>query len=111
MFERLSEKGLRILAFPCNQFAAEEPGSDQEIEEFARKTYGVTFDLFSKIDVNGENAHGFYKFLRGFKTEPGALIEWNFEKFLFDREGNFVKNFSPNQQPKTFEGDILALLK
>jgi len=109
MYERLEGRGLRILAFPCNQFAEEEPGSDREIEEFAVKTYGVRFDLFSKIDVNGGNSHEFYGFLKSLR-KGGAPIEWNFEKFLFDRKGNFVKNFSPDQQPKTFEKDIVALL-
>lgn len=103
---RYAEKGLRILAFPCNQFGGQEPGSEEEIKEFV-KGYGVEFDMFSKIDVNGANAHPLYVFLKNAKH--GTLtnnIKWNFTKFLCDKHGVPVKRYSPTVSPLDIVKDI-----
>jgi len=92
--------GLRILAFPCNQFGGQEPGTEQEIKEFAAK-YDVTFDMFSKINVNGSSEHPLWAFLK--KKQAGFLvnaIKWNFTKFVIDKEGNPVARFAPTDDPK-----------
>jgi glutathione peroxidase len=86
-------RGLRVLAFPCNQFGRQEPGDDDAIQTFCETNYGVTFPVFSKIDVNGDTAHPLYRYLTGL-GEPSP-IQWNFTKFLFDREGRFVQRFEP----------------
>src|SRR3954470_19966260 len=89
LYEKLHGEGLTILGFPCNQFGAQEPGSESEIGAFCQKNYGVTFPMFSKIEVNGANAHPLYKYLKDAK--PGLLgteaIKWNFTKFLVDKDG------------------------
>ena len=106
LFLRYAEKGLRILAFPCNQFGGQEPGSEEEIKEFV-KGYGVEFDMFSKIDVNGTNAHPLYVFLKNAKH--GTLtnnIKWNFTKFLCDKHGVPVKRYSPTVSPLDIVKDI-----
>lgn len=99
--ETYKDKGLVVLGFPCNQFGEQEPGSATEIREFCTKNYGVTFDLFSKIDVNGENAAPLYKFLTSEETNPGksGKIGWNFEKFLVSRDGKVVARFEPKVAP------------
>lgn len=110
LHNRYSEKGLRILAFPCNQFAGQEPGTNQEIKEFALQR-GAYFNLFCKIDVNGANAHPLYKYLK--RKQGGTFgdsIKWNFSKFLCDRQGIPVKRYGPNQEPLLAEEDIKALL-
>ncbi|RMX36863.1 hypothetical protein pdam_00000923 [Pocillopora damicornis] len=101
-----AEKGLRILAFPCNQFGGQEPGTEREIKEFV-STYGVEFDMFGKIDVNGSNADPLYVFLKNAKH--GTLtnnIKWNFTKFLCDRHGVPVKRYSPTTSPLDIVKDI-----
>ena len=103
---RYAEKGLRILAFPCNQFGGQEPGSNEEIKKFA-KGYDVKFDMFSKIDVNGANADPLYVFLKNAKH--GTLtnnIKWNFTKFLCDKHGVPVKRYSPTTKPLDISKDI-----
>ena len=101
-----------MLGFPCNQFGAQEPGTAEEIGSFCETNYGVTFPMFAKIDVNGENAHPLYQHLKS--TKPGMLgtqaIKWNFTKFLVDRQGNVVKRYAPNDKPEEIEADIVALL-
>jgi glutathione peroxidase len=99
------DKGLVVLGFPCNQFGEQEPGSAKEIREFCTKNYGVTFDLFSKIDVNGENAAPLYKFLTSEETNPGkgGKIAWNFGKFLVGRDGKVVARFEPQVEPDSEE--------
>ncbi|CAG0888586.1 unnamed protein product [Cyprideis torosa] len=107
-----SEAGLRIAAFPCNQFGGQEPGTNEEIKKFAREKYNATFDLFDKIDVNGKHAHPLFEYLK--HKQSGFLInaiKWNFTKFLVDREGIPVKRFGPTDDPNTMEDDILKLLK
>ncbi|XP_050303358.1 glutathione peroxidase-like [Anthonomus grandis grandis] len=94
------EKGLRILAFPCNQFMGQEPGSNEEIAKFAMDK-GVKFDMFSKIDVNGDNAHPLYKFLKYKQPGTGETsdIEWNFAKFIVDKSGQVVERHPPMKDP------------
>lgn len=111
LYEEYKQRGLEILGFPCDQFAHQEPGSDEEIKQFCKLNYGVSFPLFKKIKVNGKDAHPLYKYLR--KALPGKLgtsIKWNFTKFLIDRSGNPVKRFSPKTSPESMKNDILAVL-
>jgi glutathione peroxidase len=102
-----------VLGFPCNQFGAQEPGDENEIKNFCSLTYNVTFPMFAKVDVNGENAHPLYKFLKGEK--PGILgteaIKWNFTKFLVDPQGQVVKRYAPTDKPEKIQQDIAALIK
>jgi glutathione peroxidase len=96
------DDGFTVLAFPCNQFADQEPGSNEEILEFATSKYGVTFPMFAKIEVNGDGAAPLYQWLR--EQQPGDAetdaITWNFEKFLIDREGDVVQRFGPLVTPE-----------
>ncbi len=111
LYENYKGKGLEILGFPCDQFAHQEPGGDEEIQQFCSRNFGVTFPLFSKVEVNGENAHPLYSYLRSEK--PGVIgnsIKWNFTKFLIDKEGKPVKRFSPMTDPSKIAGDIEKLL-
>ena len=112
LYEKLHDKGLTVLGFPCNQFGAQEPGSEAQIGAFCEKNYGVTFPMFAKIDVNGEGAHPLYKYLKDAK--PGLLgteaIKWNFTKFLIDRDGEPVARFAPNTKPEDLEGPVRKLL-
>ncbi len=93
--------GFVVLGFPCNQFGAQEPGTAEEIKEFCKANYDVTFDMFSKIDVNGEKAAPLYKYLTGKDTNPkfAGPIGWNFEKFLIGRDGKVVARFKPPVSP------------
>jgi len=113
LYETYHEKGLEILAFPCNQFRAQEPGTDKEIQNFCKVNYGVTFPIFSKIEVNGEQRHPLYAFLK--KEAKGILgterIKWNFTKFLIDRDGNVIERYSSFTKPENMEKDIEKLLK
>jgi glutathione peroxidase len=106
------DRGLVVLGFPCNQFGAQESGSEQEIAEFCKTMYDVTFPLFAKIDVNGRNAHPLYNWLRD--AAPGILglndIKWNFTKFLIARDGTSVKRYSFETEPAAMAKDIEALL-
>ena len=106
LHNRYSPLGLRILAFPCNQFAGQEPGSNAEIKEFALQK-GAQFDLFDKIDVNGPNALPLYVYLKHkMKGTFGDSIKWNFSKFLCDRNGVPVKRYGPTEDPYSAEDDI-----
>ncbi len=102
LYEENNAKGLEVLGFPCNQFGAQEPGDEKEIQSFCSLNYGVTFPLFAKIDVNGEGAHPLYKFLK--KEKKGLAgseaIKWNFTKFLIDRDGDVVARFGPQDTPE-----------
>jgi len=112
LFEAYKDRGFQVLAFPCNQFGAQEPGSAEQIGSFCQKNYGVNFPVFSKIDVNGPNAHPIFRFLK--TSKPGIFgitrINWNFTKFLVDREGNVVKRFAPSKTPKNLAPSIEELL-
>ena len=99
--KKYSGDGLAVLGFPCNQFGKQEPGSNSEIAEFCKAEYGVSFDLFSKIEVNGDGACDFYKHLTGLDTKPKdkGPITWNFEKFVIGRNGEVVARFAPRTAP------------
>ncbi len=97
-----------MLAFPCNQFGAQEPGTDAEILQFATSTYGATFPIFSKIDVNGDGACDLYQWLRS--ETGGGDITWNFEKFLVDRDGNVVQRFAPKVTAEEIAPHVAQLL-
>lgn len=104
LYGKYRDKGLVILGFPCNQFANQEPGDEKQISEGCLINYGVSFPMFSKIDVNGENAHPLYKFLK--KELPGffgSKIKWNFTKFLVDKNGKPVKRFAPVTKPEKID--------
>jgi glutathione peroxidase len=111
LYEKLHGKGFSVLGFPCNQFGAQEPGSEGEIGEFCQVNYGVSFPMFAKIDVNGPNAHPLYKYLK--HEKPGLLgserIKWNFTKFLVDRAGKVVARFAPMTKPDAIGAPIAAL--
>ncbi len=109
--QKYKDKGLVILGFPCNQFGNQEPGGAKEISEGCLINYGVSFQMFDKIDVNGDTAHPLFKYLK--KELPGFLIskvKWNFTKFVIDRNGKPVKRFSPTTKPEQMEAYIQSLL-
>ena len=111
LYEKHKDKGFEILGFPCNQFANQEPGSASDIINGCMINYGVTFQMFEKIKVNGIFAHPLYKYLK--KELPGmigGMIKWNFTKFLIDRSGKPVARFAPSTTPEKIEEDILKLL-
>jgi glutathione peroxidase len=112
LYRKYSERGLVVLGFPCNQFAGQEPGDESEIKSFCSLKYDVTFPMFSKVDVNGKDAHPLYEFLKS--SQPGLLgvqrIGWNFTKFLVDRNGNVVKRFGALVTPISIEREIENLL-
>ena len=133
LYQKYKDKGLVIIGFPCDQFAGQEPGSNEQIEEFCRLNHGVTFPLMAKTDVNGANAEPIFEFLKekapkeeykGFKAkatqkllkgisksvEKDSDILWNFTKFLVARDGETVKRFAPVAEPKDFEKDVEAFL-
>ncbi len=101
LHKKYASKGLAVLGFPCNQFGTQEPGSETEISQFCKKNYGVEFDLFSKVDVNGESASDLYKHLTSLPTKPkgAGKVSWNFEKFLIGRDGEVVARFEPKTAP------------
>ena len=111
LHEKYAEQGLAILGFPCNQFLWQERGSATEIQEFCRVNYGVTFDMFAKVEVNGKNACDLYKFLTTLDTQPkgAGKIGWNFEKFIVDRNGNVVARFGSSTKPDSPE--IVAVIE
>lgn len=112
LYLKYKEQGLEILDFPCNQFAGQAPGSDEEIHQFCTLRYNTTFPRFKKIEVNGEHEDPLYTFLKSKqKGKMGSKIKWNFTKFLVDKEGNVVKRFAPTDKPEKIEKDIAALLK
>jgi len=113
LYKMYNEQGLEILAFPCNQFRNQEPGTAKEIQNFCTVNYGVTFPLFAKINVNGDNADPLYVYLK--KQAPGLLgtesIKWNFTKFLIDRNGKVITRYGSSTKPADFAKDIEKLLK
>lgn len=110
LYKEYKEKGLEILGFPCNQFANQDPGTNEEVHQFCQLNYGVTFTMFEKIDVNGDNAHPLYKFLTSqAKGVLNSRIKWNFTKFLIDTEGNVVKRYAPTVLPSKIKDDIKKL--
>jgi glutathione peroxidase len=112
VYRELRGHGLEVLGFPCNQFGAQEPGTEEEIGAFCEKNYGVSFPMFAKVDVNGDNAHPLWKYLKG--EAPGVLgtegIKWNFTKFLIGRDGTVAKRYAPTTKPEEIADDIERLL-
>jgi glutathione peroxidase len=112
LHRKFKDKGFEVIAFPCNQFGAQEPGNADEIASFCKLNYDVTFPLMAKVDVNGMNANPLYKWLK--KEAPGLMgsqsIKWNFTKFLIDREGKVVRRYAPTDKPADIERDIEKLL-
>jgi glutathione peroxidase len=108
LYQKLRAQGFEILGFPCNQFGAQEPGSEDEIQQFCDLNYGVTFPLFRKIDVNGDSAHPLYAYLK--KALPGIAgtesIKWNFTKFLVDRKGEPIHRYASTDTPESLAGDV-----
>jgi glutathione peroxidase len=112
LYQTYRDKGFTVIGFPCNQFKNQDPGTNDEIQEFCQVNFGVTFPLMAKIDVNGANEDPLYTFL---KKEKGGLvgdaIKWNFTKFLIDRSGNVVKRYDPTKPPESMAPDIETLLE
>lgn len=112
IYKKYKEQGFEVLAFPCNQFGAQEPGSQEEIQSFCSLNFGTQFPIFKKIDVNGSSATPLYEYLK--KEAPGLMgtkaIKWNFTKFLVDKEGKVVKRFAPKDKPEELSADIEKLL-
>jgi len=109
--EEFREQGLIVLGFPCDQFAHQEPGNDQEIDEFCKVNFGVDFPLSQKVNVNGKNAHPIFKFLKSnSKSLLGGTVKWNFTKFLISPDGQSIKRYSPNTTPENIRADVLEIL-
>jgi glutathione peroxidase len=104
----LGPKGLVVLGFPCNQFGGQDPGSNEEIGNFCQQNYGVSFQMMGKVNVNGDDAHPLYAWLK--KQAPGILgseaIKWNFTKFLINRQGEVIKRFAPQDTPESLMSDL-----
>lgn len=112
LYQDLKPQGFAVLGFPCDQFGNQEPGDSAAIKGFCELNYGVTFPLFEKIEVNGDNTHPLFQFLKD--AQPGLLgkdIKWNFTKFLINRDGEVVNRFAPNTEPESLRSKIEALLK
>ncbi len=112
LYKDLQTQGLEILGFPCNQFLHQDPGSDSDINEFCQLNYGVSFPMFAKVNVNGDQAHPLFHYLA--EEAPGLFgikaIKWNFTKFLVSREGQVLKRYAPKVEPEAIRADILAQL-
>ena len=112
LYTRYKNRGFEVLGFPCNQFGGQEPGNADEIEEFCKVNFGLTFPLMAKVDVNGPDASPLFDWMK--KEAPGLMgsksIKWNFTKFLIDREGNVVKRYAPTDSPASIAKDIEKLL-
>jgi len=112
LHRKYADKGLTVMAFPCNQFGAQEPGDAEEIANFCSLKYDVSFQVAAKIDVNGDNAAPLWSYLKD--TQPGLLgstgIKWNFTKFLVGKDGEIIDRYAPNTKPEALEGDIKKAL-
>jgi glutathione peroxidase len=112
LHQQYGDKGLAVIGFPCNQFASQDPGDDAQIANFCQKNYGVSFQMMSKIKVNGDSAHPLYQWLTA--EAPGILgskaIKWNFTKFLIGKDGRVVKRYAPQDAPAKIAQDIEAAL-
>lgn len=112
LYKKYKDQGLVVLGFPCNQFANQEPGSDSEIKEQCLLNYGVTFPVFKKVDVNGEDTHEVFKYLKDNSFALfGKKIKWNFTKFVISKDGTSVKRFAPTTKPHKLEKHIISLLQ
>jgi glutathione peroxidase len=112
VYQQFKDKGVEVLGFPCNQFGGQEPGGAPEIGAFCQKNYGVTFPLFAKIEVNGDNTHPLYQYLKaeGRGLLGSQAIKWNFTKFLVKKDGSVFKRYAPQTAPKDLMDDIEKLL-
>ena len=112
LYRQYKDKGFEILGFPCNQFGAQEPGDAAEIANFCSTTYDVTFPMFAKVDVNGDDAHPLYKWMKGQKKGLAGTrnIKWNFTKFLIDRDGNVIERFGPQDKPEAIAKHVAAII-
>jgi len=112
LYKKHHAKGLEVLGFPCNQFGAQEPGTESEIASFCELNYGVTFPMFAKVDVNGDDAAPLWQWLK--TQKPGLLgsegIKWNFTKFLVDRQGKVVARYAPTDKPESIAADVEQFL-
>ena len=112
LYRKFKDRGIEVLGFPCDQFGHQEPGNEDEIKNFCSLNYDVSFPMYSKVEVNGANAHPLYKWLKeeksGFLGTEG--IKWNFTKFLVDRNGRVVKRYAPTDTPEKIEKDLAAVL-
>jgi glutathione peroxidase len=112
LYRKFKDRNFEVLAFPCNQFGAQEPGTESEIEAFCKTTYQVSFPLFSKVDVNGATAAPLYKYLKS--SVPGLLgteaVKWNFTKFLVDKDGQVLKRFAPTDSPEAIGKELEKIL-
>lgn len=112
LYDKYKEQGFSVLGFPCNQFGSQEPGDEANIKNFCETNYAVTFPMFAKVDVNGQDADPFFKWLKS--SKPGVLgtegIKWNFTKFLVSREGEVLKRYGSNDSPASIAADIESAL-
>lgn len=112
LHQKYGDQGFEVLAFPCNQFGGQEPGDADEIEQFCKVNFGLTFPLMQKVDVNGDNASPLFDWMKG--EAPGLMgskkIKWNFTKFLIGRDGKVVRRYAPQDAPAKIEKDIAKLL-
>lgn len=112
LYRRFKDRNFAVLGFPCDQFGHQEPGDEAQIRVFCSTTYGVTFPMFAKVDVNGPQAHPLYQWLKS--AAPGVLgtegIKWNFTKFLIGSDGRVVKRYAPTDKPEAIAADIEPLL-
>lgn len=112
LYEKYENRGLEVLGFPCNQFGAQEPGTNEEVKSFCNLNYNVSFKMFDKIDVNGPNASSLFKYLK--HESPGIMgteaVKWNFTKFLVDKDGQVVKRFAPKDGESEIESELLKIL-
>ena len=113
LYRKYKDQGLEVLGFPCNQFGRQEPGTEEQIQTFCSRTYGVSFPLFAKIDVNGKDAHPLYQLLKS--EQKGILgseaIKWNFTKFLVGPDGTVKKRYAPNDTPEAIGKELEPMLK
>jgi glutathione peroxidase len=112
LYDTYAERGFTVLGFPCDQFGHQEPGDEDEIASFCERNYGVSFPMFSKVDVNGDEAHPLFVWLREEKSGlmPGDAIKWNFTKFLVGRDGQVIKRFAPTTEPDKLGDHVEAAL-
>lgn len=106
LHEQYADRGLRVLGFPCDQFGHQEPGDEAEIGAFCEQNYGVTFAMMSKVEVNGDDAHPLYGWLRAEQGGAESSISWNFTKFLVGKDGQVIARFAPDAEPAALAGDI-----
>ncbi|MFC4785828.1 glutathione peroxidase [Nocardioides sp. MAHUQ-72] len=112
LHDRYADRGFSVLGFPCDQFGGQEPGSEEEIAAFCERSFGVTFPLFAKVDVNGADAHPLFAWLRSEKRGLlGGRITWNFTKFLVDHEGHVIGRYGPTTAPEKIAADVEAALQ